>query len=69
MKYMSAESLEKDFVDIYVETFTENELQELISLYKTPIGQKALNVFPELTAKGARLGQKKVQEHIEELNK
>lgn len=66
-KYMSAKSLEKDFITIYVEAFTEKELQELVSFYKTPTGQKALKATPELTAKGAALGQKRVQDNIEEL--
>jgi len=66
-KYMSAKSLKQDFITLYVATFTEKELQDLVSFYKTPTGQKALKLTPELTAKGAAIGQKRIQSNIEEL--
>ena len=66
-KYMSAESLEQEFTALYFNTFTEKELRKLISFYKTPTGQKALKVTPELTAKGAAIGQKRIQDNVDEL--
>lgn len=66
-KYMSAKSLKNEFINLYVDTFTQKELLELISFYKTPIGEKVLNVAPELMAKGAAIGQKRVQGNIDEL--
>lgn len=66
-KYMSGESLRDQFVELYAETFSEQELVELNSFYRTPTGQKALAASPQLMAKGAALGQRRVQENITEL--
>lgn len=66
-KYMSGESLRDSFIDIYVETFTEKELDELNAFYSTPIGQKALKETPALMSKAAQIGEQRVQENIPEL--
>lgn len=66
-KYMSWKSLEADFVRIYVETFTAQELRDLADFYRTPTGKKALETMPKLMEKGAKIGQQRVQEHIPEL--
>ena len=66
-KYMSGESLRDDYIKIYMETFTEKELNEINAFYMTPTGQKALRETPALVAKGAALGQQRVQENINEL--
>ncbi len=68
-KYMSEESLKDQFVDIYVETFTENELNLINAFYSTPTGKKVLRETPSLMAKGAKLGEQKVLENISELRK
>jgi hypothetical protein len=36
------------YVDIYVETFTEDELNELIVFNQSPLGQKVLRKMPQL---------------------
>lgn len=66
-KYMSGESLRDDFVVIYTETFTETELDKITAFYKTPVGQKTLKHTPTLMAKGARIGQQRVQNNSGEL--
>ena len=66
-RYMSWASLENDFVTLYAETFSEQELRDMIAFYTTPTGQKALKALPELMQKGAALGQAHVQEHVGEL--
>ncbi|HSD11131.1 MAG TPA: DUF2059 domain-containing protein [Candidatus Binatia bacterium] len=68
-KYMSWESLKGDYARIYAEAFTEEELRQMIAFYRTPTGQKAVRMIPELMAKGAALGQSRVQENREELQK
>ena len=54
-------ALAKDIVKIYAETFTAEELEQLIIFYRTPIGQKTLKIFPELFAKDATLGAAEAQ--------
>lgn len=66
-KYMSWVSMKNDLVGIYVAEFSEDELKQLIAFYQTPVGKKAVQRMPVLAAKGAELGQKRVQEHLPEL--
>lgn len=68
-KYMSAASLEGDFIRLYTETFTEKELYEMSDFYMTPTGQKALAAAPKLMAQGAAIGQQRVMANIGELQK
>src|SRR5262249_50855473 len=37
-------------LSLYDKYFTESELQDMIAYYRTPTGQKALRVLPQLTA-------------------
>jgi len=39
------------YADIYIDVFTEAELNELTEFYKTPLGQKMLKKMPELIEK------------------
>jgi hypothetical protein len=66
-KYMSYQSLKPDLVQIYAETFTKKELDEITAFYSTPTGQKAIAKIPELISKGAQLGAKRVNDHLPEL--
>jgi hypothetical protein len=66
-KYMSWAGLKDDMVKIYVDEFTESELDELNKFYQTPLGKKTLQRMPTLLSKGAELGQRRVQEHLPEL--
>lgn len=66
-KYMRWDALKPQLVAIYTEAFTEAELREITAFYKTPAGQKAVTVMPELMQKGMAIGQKAVQDHIGEL--
>jgi uncharacterized protein len=66
-KYMSWASLRDDMAKIYVAEFSEAELNELNKFYQTPLGKKTVQKMPSLMAKGAEMGQKRVQEHLPEL--
>jgi uncharacterized protein len=66
-KYMSWDSMKADMVKLYAAEFTEPELKELAAFYQTPIGKKTIQKMPLLLAKGAELGQRRVQEHLPEL--
>lgn len=66
-KYMSWPVLKDDMVSIYMGEFTEPELNELNKFYQTPVGKKSIQRMPALLAKGSELGQKRVQEHLPEL--
>ncbi len=66
-KYMSWDALKEDMAKIYAEEFTAKELKELTAFYKSPLGKKMAEKQPVLMAKGAELGQRRVQEHMPEL--
>jgi uncharacterized protein len=66
-KYMSWASMKNDLVGFYVAEFSEDELKQMNAFYQTPVGKKAVQKMPILAAKGAELGQKRVQEHLPEL--
>lgn len=66
-KYMSWPSMKSDLVKIYMSEFTEPELKELTAFYQTPLGRKTLQKMPALLQKGAEMSQKRVQEHLPEL--
>ena len=66
-KYMSWASLKEEMIRLYAEAFTEKELKELTKFYQTPIGRKTIEKLPQLTAAGMELGQRRMQEHLPEL--
>jgi hypothetical protein len=43
-------------VNLFMETYTESELREIIKFYRTPIGRKAIQTFPEVSRKGMERG-------------
>lgn len=66
-KYMSWDSLKDEFATMYMKSFTEAELKELVAFYKTSIGKKALRVMPLMMQQGAEVGTQRVQAHMAEL--
>ena len=66
-KYMSWASMKEDMAKLYMAEFSESELNELTKFYQTPVGKKTIQKMPALMAKGAEIGQKRVQEHLPEL--
>lgn len=63
------EELEGEFVRLYAEAFTAEELEEITAFYQTPAGKKALTVTPDLMAKGMLMGQKQIEARKGELEK
>ncbi|MBT9394293.1 DUF2059 domain-containing protein [Hymenobacter sp. NST-14] len=66
-KYMSWASLKEEMIQLYAGAFTEKELKELTKFYLTPIGRKTIEKLPQLTTAGMELGQRRMQEHLPEL--
>lgn len=54
----------KALTDLYMEAFTESEIQDLITFYKTDIGQKLIKQLPLLTAQGALIGESLTNKHM-----
>ncbi|QJX45643.1 DUF2059 domain-containing protein [Hymenobacter taeanensis] len=68
-KYMSWQSMKDDLVQLYAQEFTEKELKELNKFYQTPTGRKTIQKMPMLMQAGMEIGQRRVQEHLPELQK
>jgi uncharacterized protein len=66
-KYMSWTSLKDDMAKLYMAEFSESELNELNKFYQTPVGKKSVQKMPGLMGKAAEIGQKRVQDHLPEL--
>ena len=68
-RYLVWAAFEADFIRLYMEAFNEAEVQQLIAFYKTPIGQKALEVMPLLMEQGSAIGVDVAREHQGELQR
>ena len=66
-KYMSWEAVGEQYVEIYTNAFTEQELHEMAAFYRTPTGRKMATLTPALSRQGAELGERTVREHMPEL--
>lgn len=49
------ESLKPDMVRIYAELYSDNEIAELTQFYSSKVGQKSLDVSPEMTRQMRRV--------------
>ena len=65
--YMGYDSLRDDLAALYMETFTEKELRQIVAFYRTPVGRKTVASMPVLMARGAELGQERLKAHLDEL--
>ena len=66
-KYLSWDVIAPRLAEVYAQTFTEQELRELIAFYRTPLGRKVAAETPELSRRGAVIGAKIAAAHTPEL--
>ena len=66
-KYLNWEAIGPKLVDMYTDTFTEGELQEMTAFYTSPVGRKALANMPQLMRRGAEIGSQVARDHQKEL--
>ena len=55
--------LKEEMAGLYEEKFTADELKDLVEFYKSPLGQKSLQVIPEMTNAGSSLGKKYAEKY------
>ncbi|MFV8281396.1 DUF2059 domain-containing protein [Christiangramia marina] len=53
----STKELYKKMAVIYTEKFTEEELDEILAFYATPVGEKMVELTPDITKKAMEIGQ------------
>ena len=66
-RYIGWQQVRSDFVRIYAETYTENELRQLAAFYRTPLGRRLMETMPALSARSAELTQRRIMDHMPEL--
>lgn len=54
-------ALHPRFTDIYVKSFTEEELDAIVAFYKTPAGNALITKMPEVNSQMGQLGQSRVE--------
>jgi len=65
--YITWEAFEPKLLQLYAQSFTVEEMHDMIAFYTTPSGRKALTMLPELMQKGAEIGAGLAAEHQAEL--
>ncbi len=53
----SMESLYSKMAVVYMDTYTEEELNQILAFYDTPIGKKMVATTPEITKRAMEIGQ------------
>jgi len=66
-KYFTWDAMKDDMAEIYQKYFTDDEMKALIEFYHTPVGQKTIEVMPQLFHEGGQVGMRIAQEHQAEL--
>ena len=66
---LSWEKLKTDYTKIYAETFTEQELDDIIAFYRSKSGQAMVEKGRQLIPKGMAVAQKRMAEVMPELQK
>jgi uncharacterized protein len=64
---MQWQEIKNDYIGLYTDAFTEQELHELIQFYSTPLGRKAVEKMPVLMEQSMQLGQKKMMNIMPEI--
>lgn len=49
--------LYEQITQIYMDTYTHDEIKEIMKFYATPVGKKMIKVTPEITQKSMQIGQ------------
>lgn len=66
---LSWEKTKDDYIQIYTAVFTEEEINELIAFYESPIGQKMTAKMPQLVQESMKVSQKFVQNMMPKIQK
>lgn len=66
-KHLSYENLKDEYIALYVEAFTVEELREMNRFFASDVGRKSVSMMPTLMQKGGELGASRVAQHLGEL--
>jgi len=60
MNEVGWKTLEPDFVTLYAQTFTDEEIDGMLAFYKSPVGQSMLAKMPQIMAQAMQISQSKI---------
>lgn len=66
VKHLTSDEVKERYVDIYLESFTEEEIVELNSFFNTDLGRKYYIESQNLSLKGMQIGEEVVQQNMGE---
>ena len=66
-KHIGWNAMRSDLTNMYLQTFTEQELKEMNDFYITPTGQKVINTVPQLVQERNQLAMQRLQQNVGEL--
>ncbi|WP_020207530.1 DUF2059 domain-containing protein [Gilvimarinus chinensis] len=66
-KYFTWDAMKGDMAEIYRKYFNDEEIEKLIEFYSSPVGEKSIEVMPQLFQEGSQVGMRIAQEHQAEL--
>jgi len=58
---LDREGLKRQIAVVYAQTFTVDEMEDVIRFFESPTGKKLVEKSPSLTQKGAQLGMNEAQ--------
>lgn len=66
-RYLSWDQVRDDYVRLYAESYTEEELRELIAFYQTPLGEKMVDLIPRFEQRESEITEERMADHMPEL--
>jgi len=66
---VGSDDFKADVAAVYSETFSEEELREIVDFYQSPLGRKWIDRMPELMQKSMQISQTRMQAIAPELTK
>jgi hypothetical protein len=67
MKYLSLDAIREPMAALYMARFSELDIVQITSFYRTPLGQRSVSEFPKMMEEGSKLGRRLVEAHMPEL--
>jgi hypothetical protein len=55
------EDMEPDFIRMYADLYTEEEIRGMTAFYRTPIGRRVVETMPDLMAASQRITQERME--------
>ena len=65
--YLSWDEMKGPMAELYKKHFSDDEIKELLTFYRSPVGSKSVDLMPQLFAEGAQIGMEMAQKYQPQL--